>query len=306
MSRPVARPVPPRPDGRAPRPGAESRPVSTRKDCASAPSVHYVTATRLGRIAADLSPLDWSLLDFVATSRLATSRQLIRRFWTSDPAGEPARARAGRRALKRLSDWRVLDPLPGRARGGVRGGSAALIYSVGVAGRKLLVRRGLHLRRLGAPGERRVNHTLACTDAIVELGLADARGDLDLIETQQEPWSHRSFLGAWGARLWVKPDLFVRVGVGALEDRWFIEVDLATEHRATLLAKAQRYLAHYRSGSEQRDHGVYPRVAWSVPDARRVGQLADVLRRLPAEAQRMFIVCQHAELVGRLGEEARS
>jgi hypothetical protein len=306
MSRPIAQPVARGEDGRNARLQAGSPSVSTRKDCASAPSIHYVTAARLDRLASDLSALDWSLLDFVATSRLSSSKQLVRRFWTDDPARDAAKARAARRALKRLSDWRVLDPLPGRARGGMGGGSATLIYCVGVAGHKLLARRGLQLRRLGAPGERRVKHTLACTEAVVELGLADVRGDLDLIEVQQEPQSHRSFLGAWGVRLAVKPDLFVRVGVGALEDRWFIEVDLATEHQATLLSKAKRYLAHYWSGTEQRDYGVYPKVAWSVPDDRRAVQLTDVLRRLPAEARRMFVVCLHAELVDRLGEEARS
>jgi Replication-relaxation len=305
MSCPIAQPVAQPDVGRTPRPQAESRPGSTRKDCASAPSIHYITTARLDRIAADLSPLDWSLLNFVAASRLATSKQLVRRFWTDD-ARDSAKARAGRRMLKRLSDWRVLDPLPGRARGGVRGGSATLIYAVGIAGRKLLDRRGLQLRRLGAPSARRTDHTLACTEVVVELDLADARGDLDLIEVEQEPQSHRSFLGAWGSRLRVKPDLFVRVGIGALEDRGFIEVDLATEHQATLLAKAERYLAHYRSGSEQRDHGVYPRVVWSVPDARRAAQLSDVLRRLPAAMRRMFIVCRHTELVDRLADEARS
>lgn len=304
MTRPIARRIAQQQTERNPRPVAGSRKFSAGEDSALAPSI-YITASRLDRIATELTEQDWLLLNFLADSRIATSRQLIRRFWTDDPKAEPAKARAGARALKRLSSWRVLDPLPGRARGGVRGGSATLIYAVGVAGMKLLARRGLRLRRLGAPGERHINHTLACTGVMVDLYAADARGDLDLIEVQQEPACHRAFLGPWGARLWVRPDLFARIGVGALEDRWFLECDLGTEHAGTLLSKANRYLAHYRSGSEQQEAGIYPRVAWSVPDARRAEQIEKVVRRLPGEAQKMFVVCLQNEMVALLADEAR-
>jgi hypothetical protein len=305
MTRRIARHVAPAQDGRNPGSLAKSPAVSTGKDCLSA-ATNYITTARLDRIARELTELDWSLLSFVATSRLATSKQLVYRFWTDDPKAQPAKARAGARALKRLSGWRVLDPQPGRARGGVRGGSATHVYAVGVAGAKLLARRGLHLRRMGRPGDRFVSHVLACTQVVLDLYAAAARGDLDLIEVQQEPQSHRTFLGSWGARLSIKPDLFARIGVGALEDRWNIEVDLGTEHAGTLLAKAKRYQAHYRSGSEQSQHGVYPRILWAVPDARRAHQVEQVLRRLPAEAQRMFAVCLLGEVAGYVAMEARS
>jgi Replication-relaxation len=305
MTRPIARRIAQREDRQNLSSQAESSQISTGEDCAVAPSV-YLTAGRLDRIAADMTDLDMAVLGFVATSRLATSKQLVRRFWTDDPKANPARARAGARALKRLTDWRVLDPLPGRARGGVRGGSATLIYAVGPAGSKLLKRRGLHLRRLGTPGERFTKHVLACTSVVVDLHAADRSGVLELIEIQQEPTSHRAFLGAWGARLTVRPDLFVRVGVGALEDRWFSEVDLATEHTGTLRAKCERYLAHHRTGTEQQDHGIYPRVLWAVPDVRRAEQIADVLRRLPTPADKLFSICLLDEVVGFLASEARS
>ncbi len=305
MTRPIARHIAQRRSGRNPGCQAESCRFSAGKDCAPASSV-YLTASRLDHIASELTEHDWSLLNFLATCRLATSRQLVRRFWTDDPKAEPAKARAGARALKRLSSWRVLDPLPGRARGGVRGGSSTLIYAVGVGGARLLAQRGLRLRRVGSPGARYVNHIITCTGVVVDLYAAHERGELELIEVQQEPACHRVFLGAWGARLSLKPDLFVRLGVGALEDRWFVEADLGTEHAGTLLAKAERYLAHYRSGSEQSAHGVYPKVVWAVPEARRAVQIEAVLRRLPDEAGRMFTVCLLDELVARLAVEARS
>lgn len=305
MSRPVARPIATGIEHRSGPTPAGSREISAGKDSAVAPSV-YLTAARLDQIAAELSGDDLRLLGFMAETRIASSRQLVLMYWTQDPAAEPAKARAGLRALKRLCDWRILDPLPGRARGGVGGGSSPLIYAVGVGGVKLLARHGYRLRRMGVPGERFRAHVLACTQIVVDLHVASKRGTLDLIEVQQEPRCHRAFLGPWGARLWVRPDLFTRVGVGALEDRWFIEADLGTEHAGTLAAKAKRYLAHYRSGSEQREHGVYPRVLWAVPDAGRAGEVQRILAGLPGEAAGMFTVCLLDRVVGCLAEEARS
>ena len=101
----------------------------------------------------------------------------------------------------------------------------------------------------------------------------------------------------------LKPDLFVRVGAGSVsEDRWLIEVDLATEASATIRAKTLRHLAYYRSGSEP----VHPRVLWAVPDLRRAEQIAEVLRRLPTPAERLFAICLLDEAVAFLAAEARS
>jgi hypothetical protein len=169
---------------------------------------------------------------------------------------------------------------------------------------KLLARRGLVQKRLGTPGERYVKHTLAATELVVALHEASREGVLELIEPPQfEPSCWRGFLGPGAARLILKPDLFVRVGAGSVnEDRWLIEVDLATEASATIRAKANRHLTFYRSASEP----VHPRVLWTVPDVRRAEQIADVLRRLPAPAERLFSICLLDEVVGFLAAEARS
>ncbi|HTD09917.1 MAG TPA: replication-relaxation family protein [Solirubrobacteraceae bacterium] len=247
-----------------------------------------------------MSDTDWLVLGFLSGCRLASGRQLIRRYWfTSDP-GDP-RARAGRRALKRLTDWRVLDALPRRI-GGERAGSAGIVYTVGVAGAKLLARRGQPANRLEAPGALYVAHTIACTELVVTLGEAGRSGALECIEVQNEPECWRTFRAGMGARITLKPDLFIRVAVPghSYEDRWYVEVDLATEAAGTILAKAKRYLAHHRSGSEQ----VHPRVLWAVPDARRAERIQSALGRLPAGAQRMFSVCGLSETVEYLTAEA--
>jgi hypothetical protein len=261
-----------------------------------------ISPARLEAIAARLSEHDRELLNFVSEHRLASGKQLVRRFWPSDSHDAPA-ARAGRRALKRLADWRVIDPLPIRTIGGLHGGSDTLIYGVGVAGVRLLARHGLMQKRLGTPGERYVKHTLAITEIVVRLHEADREGLLELIETQAEPACWRGFIGPGMSRVVLKPDLFARIGAGSIsEDRWLIEVDLATEASTTIQAKAERHLAFYRSGSET----VHPRVLWAVPDLRRAHQLTDVLRRLPTPASQLFAVCLLYALPGFLAAEARS
>jgi hypothetical protein len=249
-----------------------------------------------------LSDRDRQVLNFLSETRLASGKQLVRQFWLSGDR-DSAAARSGRRALKRLADWRVIDPLPIRTIGGLHGGSDTLIYGVGVAGVKLLARRGLAQKRLGTPGERYVRHTLASTELVVALHEADRDGVLELIETQSEPACWRGFIGMGASRIVLKADLFVRVGAGQIsEDRWLIEVDLATEAGTTIRTKAERHLAFYRSGSE----AVHPRVLWAAPDTRRAGQLTEVLRRLLAPAEELFSVCLLDEVPGFLAAEARS
>jgi len=154
------------------------------------------------------------------------------------------------------------------------------------------------------PGDRYVAHTLAITEVLVQLHEAHHIGLLDVLERQTEPTCWRTYIGPMGARQILKPDLFLRVGVGALEDRHFIEIDMATESSGTLLTKARRYLAHYRTGEEQRRHGVYPRVIWAASDGGRVEQILDVLDRLPRIAKDLFLVWTQEDLLAQLVLEA--
>ena len=307
MSRPVARPI----ARECSRGNARSGPgfprITARKDSACHCSSR-VSERRLDRIASQLSELDREVLAFVSTYRLATGRQLVRRFWPSAGDQHDLRARVGRRALKRLSRWRVLDPLPGRARGGVRGGSDTHVYSVGVAGNRLLLRRGFTGRRLGTPSDRHIAHTLTICEVAVRLHEADRTGEVECIEIQAEPTCWRSFIGPMGASLTLKPDLYLRVAApnSAYEYRWLCEVDLATEHKSTLLGKCRRYLAHYRSGSEQREHGVYPRVLWLAPDQHRATQIEQVIAQLPLDQRRLFTVREFEDAAEFLAAEART
>jgi hypothetical protein len=267
-----------------------------------APRSNYITRDRLYRIARDMTERDWAVLAFVAVMRLATGRQLARRFWAAPMVGDSASARAGRRTLLRLARARVLDPLPRRI-GGRRAGSAGIVYRVGIAGVKLLARRGSQSRRLDAPGALYTNHTLAITELVVRLHEADRAGQLELIEVQAEPACWRRFTGAGLVPVTLKPDLLVRIGAGrSTEDHWMLEVDLATESSTAIRAKVERHLACWRSGVLT----VHPRVLWLTPDQRRAEQITDVLSHLPAEHQALLAVCRFDAAVALLASEARA
>ncbi len=309
MTRPVARPETLTAPARNPAAGAGYPMISTPKGPVLRQSL-YLTADRLYQISREMSERDLAVLRFVHDSRFATGAQLIRGFWlTGDP--ESNAARAGRRALKRLADWRVLERLPRRI-GGRRTGSDGFVYRVGRAGVRLLAARGIHGPRVEAPGTLHLVHTLATTELALRLREADRDGEVEVIEVQQEPQSWRRFLGPMGAHRVLKPDLFLRIGAGAeggtdaLEDRWAVEIDLASEAGRTIAGKAGVYLEHYRSGREQHDHGTYPRVLWTGPDEHRAQQIREVLERQPTEARRLFTVCRFEDAVRLLATEARS
>jgi hypothetical protein len=303
MSRPIARPRTLSRAGRIPNGSRPSGLVSAAKGSAHL-QTQYLTAARLGHLAGSLSDRDREVLRFVHGSRFATGHQLVRRFWrTSDQAS--AAARAARRALKRLVDLRVLTTLPRRI-GGIRTGSQGLVYGAGRAGMRLLAARGVSGPRIEVPGTLHLAHTLATTELTVRLAEAERAGDLEVIEVQPEPACWRSFPGLSGARRMIKPDLFIRLGAGALEDRWMIEVDLGSESGRTLGRKATIYREHYQSGREQHDHGVYPRVLWTAPDAHRVAQIQSVLNAQPAEVRRLCSVRAFDDAVPFLAIEAKA
>lgn len=278
--------------------------IRTPKLSSSQDSLARISSTRLDLIASLLTSTEYAVLELVARTRLCSGAQLERLFWHE---GDPdSRARQARRVLSQLVGWRVLDRLP-RQVGGRRAGSRGYVYCLGPSGARLLAREsGRRPRRLDAPGDRYVSHILAAAEQVVRLREASRAGTLELIEVQSEPDSWREFVGPFGARRRLKPDLFVRIGAGAYEYRWAIEIDMATEARGTVQAKCWRYVEHYRSGSEQRSRGTYPRVLWASTTERRADQLQEMIARLPEAAARLFTVCRQDELVALLAKEAHA
>jgi protein involved in plasmid replication-relaxation len=251
------------------------------------------TAALLG-LGAGLPVRERELIRELAKLRLMTHAQLSVLLDDGLTDSSPiTAARSARRLLARLTDLGVFARLDRRI-GGLRRGSAGYIYYLGPVGQRLVAYwegRGLTRGRFRPePGGRHVRHRLAVSELYVQLRQADRDGVLDLLAFDAEPACWRRLTGSLGGQTTLKPDAFVRVGVGAYEDRYFIEVDLASESRSVIAHKVRVYIDYWRSGSEQQAHGVFPRVLLLTTTAARQAVLTDVCTELPAETWTLFTI----------------
>ena len=249
-------------------------------------------STRLQALDQRLSDRDRALVQAVARLRFMSAGQLERLFFEGIP--EPVtRARRARRQLARLVELELLWRLERRV-GGVRAGSTGYVYGATAEARRLDAwLRGESLSRAQAahePGASFVAHGLACSELFVQLTEADRAGALELLEHQAEPDCWRRFLGAMGGHQHLRADAFVSIGVGEWEQLAFAEVDRGREGSAALARKLEVYVAYWRSGTEQHQRGVFPKVVWLVMSDRRVRLLRREIARLPADAQTIFAV----------------
>lgn len=251
--------------------------------------------TRLSRkglllLADDLSDRDRQIIELVGRFGVVSGKQVERLLFTAG-SDASSNARLARRNLARLAARRVLVRLERRV-GGVRAGSAGTVYRLGAVGDRLLRLwrgEGGRGRASREPGRLFVRHGLAVTETYVRLRKAERGGALDLLAFDPEPASWRPFAGAGGRHV-LKPDAFARLGLGEYEDHYFIEIDCGTEGSGALAAKCRTYLAYFRSGVEQADQGVFPRIVWITTTEQRVSMIVDVCACLPAAAWPLFAV----------------
>lgn len=236
-----------------------------------------------------LSPRDWQILEFLQISRLLIGSQLERLAFVD--LGGHSRSVVRWRVLKRLVDWRVLVPLNRRIGGAARG-SAGTAYALDSAGLALIrLRTAAHgaepqiPRRPGLPGERFLRHVLTVSELYVQLVEASRGGGFELVEFRAEPdaW-HPDGLGGW-----LKPDAYVLLAFGDVEDCWAIEVDKATEHLPTIRRKVETYLDFMQRG-QLGPHGMMPRVLITVPDDTRQTAIQGMLDHLPSPTEKLFHV----------------
>jgi len=269
--------------------------------------VSRVSVGRLVAVADGLSLRDRQIVETVARLTLVSGGQLIYLFFYNI-SNTSTRARRARRILGRLVEQRVLDRLE-RRRGGVGGGSSTWVYALGPAGRRMLAYwagEGLPRSR-GAyePSTSWTAHTLAVSDLYVRLLEAERAGRVELLAFDAEPACWRRFARLGGAAGVLKPDAYIRLGVGEFEDSFFAEVDLGSERRGQLTRQHHAYREYFRSGVEQTKTGVFPAVLWIVPDAQRLALFDDIQRRLPEQARRLFTVASaERALVALCGESA--
>ena len=178
--------------------------------------------------------------------------------------------------------------------GGIRAGSAGFIYYLGPAGQRLMgywSGQGLTRGRFRPePGGRYVRHRLAVSELYVLAMQAEREGTLDLLSFDAEPDCWRMSGDGFGGARTLKPDAFARIGLGAYEDRYFIEVDLASESRSVIAAKVRAYLDYFNSGTEQTQHDIFPRVLLLTTTEERKAALVKTCSRLPAESWALFTI----------------
>lgn len=250
------------------------------------------------RLRERLSDRDLDMLRDLARLRLVTGKQLRRlHFAVGDLTTQ---ARKARSAIGRLAELDLIVRLSRRV-GGMRAGSEGFVIGLSGWGHAVLA-----LDSAAEPRRRRrvietkpayQSHVLAVSELYVQLVEASRLGLAELIDFTGEPEAWRRFGGIGGQAVVLKPDAFVRLGIGEFEVLAFIEQDMDTESLPTIVRKCEVYIAHWRSGLEQRQLGAYPKVWWLVPSVRRHDAIRRVLKRLPGEAHALFEVCLTTEAV---------
>jgi hypothetical protein len=251
----------------------------------------YINTTRMDELSANLSPKEIAVLVTLREVRLATASQLQRLHFADDSPRNRARV------LQAMNERGLITRLD-RVVGGRRAGSSGFLYSLGVAGlRLLLVGQDGPVRRPSTPGAPFVAHALAVTELAVRLREAERRGDFQILDFQAEPQCWRRHPGPGGGTETCKPDAYVRLAIGAFDDSWFVEVDRSTESATTLDRKLGAYRRYWSSGIEQAKVGIFPRVLWLVPDERRHQVVSDACNRQPAEAWQLHQVTIYDDAV---------
>jgi hypothetical protein len=255
----------------------------------SSPAPGRMTLARVAAVAEALDERDLAILASVARVRMLTGGQLQRLHFASVLSPD----RQARRVLARLTHLAVLARLE-RQVGGRRAGSSGFVYTLGLAGQRLAGDRGpaggRRRERPWTPSTMHLAHHLLVSELYVEVCEAEMTGGLDVLEFEAEPACWRPFMGPAGAGVTLRPDAFVRLGVGETERLAFIEMDLATESPTTLERKLDRYRLYVASGIEQERWGTVPMVTWVVPDEDRANVVAGVCQGQPRELWPLFVV----------------
>lgn len=267
--------------------------------------VRRVSAARVERLANLLGPRDRQILGDLHRVRVLTGAQLDRLHFSH--VALTARDRTRRRTMSRLVEWRAVTSLERRV-GGVRAGSAGLVFALDSAGQRVLERQRLaageqaessRIRRPRTPRPLFLGHTLAVSELYVALRDVERRTSGLAVEAfDAEP------AGWWpdGVGGWLKPDAYVALATADFVEHTWIEADRSTESLPTLRRKFLAYLGFINRGGLG-PAGVVPRVLVTVPDQRRLDDVEREIRRLPPPGTELFSVALHSSAAEHLAAE---
>jgi hypothetical protein len=258
----------------------------------------YATKQALLETERRLSERDREIVRLVSCMSLVSGQQIRRLVFRQIGNGRNA-GQLARRALLRLIRLGVLARLERRI-GGVKSGSDGFVYRLGPVGQRLWRSwskepdaRG---RARPEPGARFVDHRLAVSELYVRLVEAarDASGGRpEILDFHAEPDCWRPFIGTAQVRTILKPDAFVRLGLGHEELWWFVEVDRGTVSQSTRAAQAAAYRAYWRSGAAG---DVMPRVLWLGASSMVTERVRSAIR-FSSEPVGLFVVASFDEAV---------
>lgn len=252
-----------------------------------------VSPAMLAQIERRLSSDDRLIIATLDRLRLANTEQLHRLLVVH----ETTTLRRTQAKLRKLRDLRVIARLD-RSVGGVRAGSSGHVNSLDVAGQRLASgcgpAGGRRLRRPWTPGLPFIAHQLAVSEVYVRLREAegdplaflDFNRDLAVLDFDAEPLAWRYFAGIGGARTILKPDAFVKLGIGEFEDAYFLELDQDTQSLPAIARKLTVYKRFYVTGREQERQGAFPQVLFLTPTEERRAALAGLIASQPEEVRR--------------------
>lgn len=264
----------------------------------------YIGAAYVDQLRERLSERDWAVTQSLARVRCLSGAQLERLHFAT--LSERTRPRTRRAVLARLASWRVVAALERRI-GGVRGGSAGLVFTLDTAGQRLLDQRRAEVgglparpRRPTTPGQLFVRHTLAVSGLYVSLVEEARRGGFQLVRFDTEPacWWPNGLGGL------LKPDAYVALDGEEVTDYWWCEVDLTTESLPTVKRKLTSYLDFARRRQRGPD-GVLPRVLLTTQTDARQAAFRRLIGGLPHPAATLFRVTQHEDAVAYMGKALR-
>lgn len=276
-------------------PVTDSTSAGGSPDSAAEPS-RRISKRQLMELDVSLGSRDKEILRSIQRHRYLMTGQVQRLLFT-DAVSPSAALRAASRSLKKLKSLGLVGSLSRRI-GGVRAGSGSLIWHITHAGERLLRLHGCRpyaSKRFFEPSPYFLAHTLAVAEASIRIMEICNTAKLELSALQPEPECWRSY-SERGRQVSLKPDLYAAVTSPEYEDRYFLEIDLDTESSAKVIEKCQKYHAYYRSGLEQKEHGMFPLTVWIVPSAKRKEHLTAHIHPAFSGQPRLFIVITDDEL----------
>ena len=255
---------------------------------------------RLEEIAPTLSGRDKNILHSIRDYRYMTTDQMRRLYFTAS-ATKTSALRAATRNLNKLKDINLIGKLERRI-GGMAAGSSSTVWLLESAGEHLLRMTDSSSRprrKKFIPSTYFLAHTLAVSECHVQLTEMCRERDIKLLEIQNEPDCWRPY-SSGGKIVTLKPDLFVVTRCDGYEDRWFFEIDLATESPIRIIEKCHRYFQYYKSGLEQKQHRIFPLVVFIVPNEARQNSIRQHIRAEFAGRPEIFEVITPDKLAALL------